>query len=262
MARDPQDMAEPEPMNRLLQGDVGSGKTVVAAGRDAASPSRTATRRRSWRPPRSWPSSTTCTLDAARWRSSAVTRGAAHRRAPRGKAREKVLARRLGRARSASSVGTHALIQEDVEFQRLGLVVIDEQHRFGVHAARRAAGARASRPDVLVMTATPDPAHARADALRRPRRLGDRRAAARAHADRAPGSRRGGAARWSLPFMRERAGSAGARPTSSTRWSRSRRSSTSRAATRDGRAAAHGGLPESRGRRCCTGGCRPTRRTR
>ena len=53
-------------------------------------------------------------------------------------------------------MGTHALLQEDVGFQRLGLVIIDEQHRFGV-AQRAALGAKGSTPDVLVMTATPIP---------------------------------------------------------------------------------------------------------
>src|SRR5205814_3219644 len=54
------------------------------------------------------------------------------------------------------AVGTHALIEESVEFARLGLVVIDEQHRFGV-IQRHALMAKGRRPDVLVMTATPIP---------------------------------------------------------------------------------------------------------
>ena len=53
-------------------------------------------------------------------------------------------------------VGTHALVQETIRFQRLGLVVIDEQHRFGV-AQRAALRAKGLRPDVLLMTATPIP---------------------------------------------------------------------------------------------------------
>ena len=57
------------------------------------------------------------------------------------------------------AVGTHALIQEGIEFNSLGVVVIDEQHRFGVdqRAALRDKGAGAAVPDVLVMTATPIP---------------------------------------------------------------------------------------------------------
>ena len=56
-------------------------------------------------------------------------------------------------------IGTHALIQEGVDFNSLGMVVVDEQHRFGVEqrAALRAKGSQAASPDVLVMTATPIP---------------------------------------------------------------------------------------------------------
>ena len=53
-------------------------------------------------------------------------------------------------------IGTHALVQERVSFQRLGLAVVDEQHRFGVHQRARLKG-KGERPDVLVMTATPIP---------------------------------------------------------------------------------------------------------
>ena len=90
--------------------------------------------------------------------------------------------RRSPPARSTSLIGTHALIQEGVAFRSLGVVVIDEQHRFGVEqrAALREQGGRGAVPDVLVMTATPDPAHRGDDRLRRPRRVGARRAAARA----------------------------------------------------------------------------------
>ncbi len=80
------------------------------------------------------------------------------------------------------AVGTHALLEEDVEFKRLGLAIVDEQHRFGVMQRLRLVQ-KGVHPDVLVMTATPIPAHAGADALRRPGRLRDRRAAARAQAD-------------------------------------------------------------------------------
>ena len=70
-------------------------------------------------------------------------------------------------------VGTHALLYESVSFSNLGLAVIDEQHKFGV-AQRARLTAREPAPDVLVMTATPDPAHANDDHLRRPRRFDDR----------------------------------------------------------------------------------------
>ena len=76
-------------------------------------------------------------------------------------------------------VGTHALLTEEVAFASLGAVVIDEQHRFGVEqrATLRAKGADGD-PDLLVMTATPDPAHGRHGDLRRPRPDHARRAAA------------------------------------------------------------------------------------
>src|SRR5207244_9483055 len=53
-------------------------------------------------------------------------------------------------------IGTHALVQESVEFKNLGLAVVDEQHRFGVHQRARLRG-KGERPDLLVMTATPIP---------------------------------------------------------------------------------------------------------
>ncbi|MEW6431866.1 MAG: ATP-dependent DNA helicase RecG [Myxococcota bacterium] len=146
------DMARPEPMNRLVQGDVGSGKTAVAlvaaalAVQDgyqvavmapteilAEQHFRTFSK---WLAPLGAP--------------VALVTGS-------GGAREKAEARRRvagGTVRVA--VGTHALIQESVGFQRLGLVVIDEQHRFGV-IQRHALMAKGVRPDVLVMTATPIP---------------------------------------------------------------------------------------------------------
>ena len=73
-------------------------------------------------------------------------------------------------------IGTHALIQEGVDYDSLGVVVIDEQHRFGVEqrAALRDKGDTGAAPDVLVMTATPIPRTAADDRLRRSRRVGSR----------------------------------------------------------------------------------------
>jgi ATP-dependent DNA helicase RecG len=146
------DMARPEPMNRLLQGDVGSGKTAVAfaammlavgSGFQAALMVPTeilaeqhAATLRGWLAGRG--------VEAALVGASA--RGKAQRAA-----RAMVAA---GEARIA--VGTHALLEEDVAFERLGLVVVDEQHRFGV-MQRLALIGKGRRPDVLVLTATPIP---------------------------------------------------------------------------------------------------------
>jgi ATP-dependent DNA helicase RecG len=146
------DMGRPEPMNRLLQGDVGSGKTAVAyvamrlavnSGYQAALmvPTEILAEQHA-RTLGLWLSGTGVELALV----GAQARGRAQR-----EARE---ALRSGRARLA--VGTHALLEEDVAFENLGLVVVDEQHRFGVLQRARLMQ-KGRRPDVLVMTATPIP---------------------------------------------------------------------------------------------------------
>jgi len=146
------DMRKPQPMNRLLQGDVGSGKTVVAAYAMLAA---IANRHQAalMAPTEILAEQHHRTLSGllkgSRVRTMLLTGGstAAQRRANLAAIRE---------GEVDLVVGTHALIQRDVEFERLGLVVVDEQHKFGVlqRAALRWKGAR---PDVLVMTATPIP---------------------------------------------------------------------------------------------------------
>ena len=146
------DMARPEPMNRLLQGDVGSGKTAVAfaaamlavgSGFQAAVmvPTEILAEQHA-RTLSSWLGGSG--IEVAR--VLAVGRGKEQR-----EARARVAD---GRARIA--VGTHALLVEEVAFEKLGLVVVDEQHRFGVLQRARLM-AKGRRPDVLVMTATPIP---------------------------------------------------------------------------------------------------------
>ena len=150
------DLAHPHPMARLVQGDVGSGKTVVAAcaalcavqaGYQVALMAPTELlAEQHYRGFRDW-------LEplgiAVAW----------HGGKSRGKERSSALqAIRDGVA--AVAVGTHALFQEEVEFDRLGLVIIDEQHRFGVHqrlALRDKGRNGEQRPHQLVMTATPIP---------------------------------------------------------------------------------------------------------
>src|SRR5215468_8559317 len=146
------DMSRPEPMHRLLQGDVGSGKTAVAAVAAALAVED------GWQVALMAP---TEILAAQHHATFTRVFGKADVEVTlvtgTGSSSEKRRAREAvesGRARIA--VGTQALIQEGVAFQRLGLVLIDEQHRFGV-LQRQALGHKGRRPDVLVMTATPIP---------------------------------------------------------------------------------------------------------
>jgi ATP-dependent DNA helicase RecG len=146
------DMARPEPMNRLLQGDVGSGKTAVAfaammlavrSGHQAAImvPTELLAEQHA--------------RTLAGWLEGTGVEVALVAAAARGKGQKETRARVAdGTARIA--VGTHALLEQDVAFERLGLVVVDEQHRFGV-LQRAKLISKGHRPDVLVMTATPIP---------------------------------------------------------------------------------------------------------
>ena len=150
------DLAQPHPMMRLIQGDVGSGKTVVAAvacikaiacGVQAAIMAPTEIlAEQHWRSFSDW--FRPLGIEPA-WLSGSQ-RAAARR--------ESLEAIANGSARLV--VGTHALFQEGVDFKQLGLVVIDEQHRFGVHqrmALRDKGVSSGAHPHQLVMTATPIP---------------------------------------------------------------------------------------------------------
>lgn len=151
-----EDVAEPHPMMRLVQGDVGSGKTVVAAAvaiQAVASGCQVAimaptellaeqhfSNFRTWFEPLGI---------GVGWLSGRI----------KAKGRGEVL-RQLGDAQLQVVVGTHALFQAGVEFKRLGLIIIDEQHRFGVHqrlALREKGKRRSHLPHQLIMTATPIP---------------------------------------------------------------------------------------------------------
>tara|TARA_B100000965_G_scaffold77646_1_gene61664 strand:+ start:1473 stop:3557 length:2085 start_codon:yes stop_codon:yes gene_type:complete len=146
------DMAAPERMLRLLQGDVGAGKTLVAllamaraveAGAQAVmmAPTEILARQHF---------ATLQPLAEAAGMTIALLTGR-----DKGKTREAILAQ-LADGSLNLAVGTHALFTDDVEFKDLALAVVDEQHRFGVHQ-RLAISAKGRKCDVLVMTATPIP---------------------------------------------------------------------------------------------------------
>ena len=159
------DMRQPHPMRRLLQGDVGSGKTIVALeaalvaienGFQAALMAPTeilatqhflAARKllaEAVSPTTGKPYRVTLLTGSLDDRSKKEARG------------------RIYRGETHLAIGTHALVEEKVDFANLGLVIVDEQHRFGVQQRfqlmrKPGADGRALEPDVLVMTATPIP---------------------------------------------------------------------------------------------------------
>ncbi len=146
------DMARPEPMNRLLQGDVGSGKTAVAFGAMMLAVQS------GWQAALMVPTEILAEQHArtiSGWLEGSGVEVALVGAAARGKAQRAARAA-LAAGRARIAIGTHALIEGDVAFERLGMVAVDEQHRFGV-MQRLALIAKGRRPDVLVLTATPIP---------------------------------------------------------------------------------------------------------
>jgi ATP-dependent DNA helicase RecG len=147
-----EDMKRPHPMNRLLQGDVGSGKTIVALmaavvamenGFQVAfmAPTEILAEQHFINIRR--------LLESSRFRMALITGTTA------GKKRRETQAELSGGSIQLV-VGTHALVEDPVAFRELGLAIIDEQHRFGV-MQRAALRAKGMHPDILVMTATPIP---------------------------------------------------------------------------------------------------------
>ena len=147
-----EDLERPHPMNRLIQGDVGSGKTVVALltcldvvenGYQAAimAPTEVLAEQHF--------------LNLHRWLESLGVTVALLTSSVKGSERED-LYQRIRHGDIQLVIGTHAIIQEAVEFNRLGIAIIDEQHKFGV-VQRGLLKKKGESPDVLVMTATPIP---------------------------------------------------------------------------------------------------------
>jgi ATP-dependent DNA helicase RecG len=151
------DLGREEPMNRLLQGDVGSGKTVVAFAAALLA------QRSGWQVALMAPTEILAEQHRetlAPWAAALGVRTALLTAStPRG-VRESTLALAAA-GRLDLAIGTHALLAERVGFDRLGLVIVDEQHRFGVaqraRLRRKGEGGGASLPHLLVMTATPIP---------------------------------------------------------------------------------------------------------
>jgi ATP-dependent DNA helicase RecG len=148
-----EDMQQPSPMRRLLQGDVGSGKTIVAlqaaviaiengyqvafmAPTEILATQHYLSARR--------------LLEDAGYRVVLLT-------GSQDDATKRNTRRHIAQGDAHLVIGTHALIQEKVEFHKLGLVIVDEQHRFGVMQRFRLMKKGEAEPDTLVMTATPIP---------------------------------------------------------------------------------------------------------
>jgi len=146
------DFNRPTPMMRLVQGDVGSGKTMVAcaaAVKMAESGAQSVLLA---------PTDTLAQQHFAKIKPMCDKLGLVcdiltgrDKGAPR---REKLISLKSGRTKIA--IGTHALFSDDIEYKDLGLVIIDEQHRFGV-AQRTAMRAKGNNPDMLALSATPIP---------------------------------------------------------------------------------------------------------
>jgi ATP-dependent DNA helicase RecG len=151
------DMEKPSPMRRLLQGDVGSGKTIVAFeaaiiamenGYQVAlmAPTEILAQQHYF--------SARSLLEPAGYRVVLLTGSIEDDR-------KREIRRHISQGNAQLVIGTHALIEKKVEFAKLGLVIVDEQHRFGVlqrfKLMKKTDAANPSEPDVLVMTATPIP---------------------------------------------------------------------------------------------------------
>jgi len=146
------DLSSGRAMNRLLQGDVGSGKTMVALA------SMLMAVENGYQAALMAPTEILAAQHAIVLRRLLEPLGHSVELSlgSLGAKEKREVRERLESGQSRLAVGTHALIQEGVEFAKLGLVIIDEQHRFGV-LQRQALAKKGERPHILVMTATPIP---------------------------------------------------------------------------------------------------------
>lgn len=147
------DLAQPRPMRRLIQGDVGSGKTILAALALAACAGD------GWQGAIMAPTEILAEQHLRNLRTWLEPLGVevlSLTQAQKGKGRREVLAH-LASGQPLVAVGTQALIQSGVDFGRLGLVVVDEQHRFGVRQRLNLSKKAKLQPHAMVMTATPIP---------------------------------------------------------------------------------------------------------
>jgi len=150
------DMRQPSPMRRLLQGDVGSGKTIVALQ------AMLVAMENGYQAALMAPTEILATQHYLAFRKL-LERSSRHYRVALltgslSEDRKRATRGQINRGEAQLVIGTHALIEEKVEFDRLGLVVVDEQHRFGVmQRFKLMKKPNQLEPDVLVMTATPIP---------------------------------------------------------------------------------------------------------
>ncbi len=146
------DMSRDRPMSRLVQGDVGSGKTAVAAG-TAFNVVKNGYQAALMAPTEILAEQHAKSLNSLLL-DSGITIGLLTGSLKASEKRN--ILKKLGQGEIDIIIGTHALLSEGVEFERLGLVITDEQHRFGV-SQRASLAAKGANPHILVMSATPIP---------------------------------------------------------------------------------------------------------
>ena len=149
------DIAQTEPMNRLVEGDVGSGKTVIAAM--AALMVAEAGLQVAFIAPTELLAQQHADTIAKVFAHSPLKNKIALLTGGVKTSQKKLIKEKLKDNRIQILIGTHALLQESVDWHRLGLVIIDEQHRFGVAQRQKLFSAAGHMPHILCLTATPIP---------------------------------------------------------------------------------------------------------